>query len=81
MPYGLSIKGADRALGRTCSDVVDDIAQEAGGRQPGRTVTARDQALLDPLQSIKDDLRAARGFKRRKKSGKRVRTKRPLRRT
>jgi hypothetical protein len=56
--------------------MVHDIAHATGGASSVRAVTAREQALLDPLQSIRDDLRAARGFKRRK-GGKRVSVTRP----
>jgi hypothetical protein len=61
------VRGPSEASSSNNYDGVGGGSSGAGSR------TAKDQALLDPLESIREDLRAAKGFKvRGKKGAKRV---------
>ena len=53
--------------------MVNDLAVSPAGGSSRPALKERDQALLNPLEAIREDLRAAKGFKSHAKGNRKVR--------
>jgi len=58
--------------------MVNDLAVSPAGGSSRPALKERDQALLDPLEAIREDLRAAKGFKSHAKGSRKVRCEQTL---